>query len=74
MKVPRRPFDPSWSPNKVQVFLTEAEADEIRRKYASRQVTETQLAEEYRVAQSQISFIVNGKILSAGRHASTEPP
>ena len=64
IKMPRRPLDRSWSPNKDRVFLTQAEADEIRRKYASRQMTETQLAEKYRVAQSQISFIVNGKILS----------
>ena len=63
MKMPRRPLDCSWSPNKVRVFLSEAEADEIRRKYASRRMTETQLADKYRVAQSQISFIVNGKIL-----------
>jgi hypothetical protein len=65
MKMPRRPLDRSWSPNKVRVFLTEAEADEIRRKYASRQMTQPQLADKYRVAQSQISFIVNGKILRA---------
>jgi len=61
MKTPRRPLDSSWSPNKPRVFLTKIDAYVIRLRYALG-MTQTQLAEKYRVAQSQISFIVNHHI------------
>lgn len=41
--------------------LTRAQVDEIRKRYIPRKVTMAQLAREYGVAKSQISFIVKGK-------------